>query len=253
MIVVVTSVNFLALPFIGYQAVGYLFLITVLFLSLFISFFHIVMFSILSALIWNFFFIPPFGTFHIARTEDIILNIMYIVTAIITGYLTSKIRRDEKLLAVREARTDTMQRITSIIAGARDRHSGIENVEKEVNLILSGKCKIIIKSDTARFDEVLRQILIGNEKELSVAMWAFEKGEMAGWSTETLSFTRALYVPLRGPSENMGLLSYWPGQGGALSQDDKNLLAATADQLAIYLEKEILRERAMAAHRPPDS
>jgi two-component system, OmpR family, sensor histidine kinase KdpD len=246
-IVAVSALNFLLIPYLGYQAVGYIFLLAVLALSFFVSFSYIILFAVISALLWNFFFIPPVGTFAISSTEDMIMNVVYIVTALVTGYLTSKIRRDEKLLALREARTDTMQRITSIIARAKDSLSCIEEIEKEIGLILPGKCKIVVKNDKIGFDEILRQIIIGNEKELSVAMLAFDKGEMAGWSTDTLSFTRALYVPLRGPSENIGILSYWPEQGGKLSREDKNFLLATANQLAIYLERELFRERASAA------
>jgi two-component system sensor histidine kinase KdpD len=249
MIVIVTLINFLIMPFIGYQAVGYIFLIAVLFLSLFLSFLHILLFAVLSALIWNFFFIPPFGTFHIARTEDVILNIMYIITSVITGYLTSKIRRDEKLLALREARTETMQRITLIIAGAKDRYACIRDVEKEIGLILPGKCQVIVKSDTAIFEEVLRQTITDNEKELAVAMLSYEKGELAGWSSDTLAFAKSLYLPLKGPSEAIGVLSFQPEREEILSPDEQGFLLATANQLAIYLEKEILRDRAIAARK----
>jgi len=247
MVLIISFINYLLTPYIGYEAVGFVFLFAVLVLSMFVSFIYIVLFAVLSALIWNFFFIPPTGTFVIANPTDIIMSVVYIITAIVTGYLTSKIRRDERLLAVREARTDTMHRITTIIARARDRLTCIEDIEREISVILPGKCKVIVKNDKTAFDKVLRQTITADEKELSVAMWAFEKGETAGWSTDTLTFSAAMYVPLKGPSENIGVLLYRPEHYRTLSQDEKNFLGAAADQLAIYLEREILKERALEA------
>ena len=247
MVFIISIINYLLAPYIGYEAVGFVFLFAVLVLSMFVSFLYIVLFAVISALTWNFFFIPPIGTFVIGNPADLIMSVVYIITAIVTGYLTSKIRRDERLLAVREARTDTMHRITTIIARARDRNACIEDIEREIGVMLPGKCKVIVKNDKSRFDEILRQTITGDEKELSVAMWAFEKGETAGWSTDTLTFAGAMYVPLKGPSENIGVLLYRPEHYRTLSQDEKNFLGATANQLAIYLEREILKERALEA------
>ena len=247
MVLIVSVINYLLAPYLGYEAVGFIFLFAVLVLSMFVSFIYIFLFAVFSALTWNFFFIPPTGTFVIANPTDLMMSVVYIITAIVTGYLTSKIRRDERLLALREARTDTMHRITTIIAGARDSLACIKDIEKEIGVILPGKCKVIVKSDKTSFDESLRQTITGDEKELSVAMWAYEKGETAGWSTDTLSFAGAMYLPLKGPSENIGVLLYRPEHYRALSQDEKNFLGAAANQLAIYLEREILKDRAMEA------
>jgi two-component system sensor histidine kinase KdpD len=247
MIVAVSGLNYLLAPFFGYEAVGFIFLFAVLLLSMFVSFLYIVIFAVLSVFIWNFFFIPPTWTFAIANSTDMIMSVVYILTALVTGYLTSKIRRDERLLAVREARADTMHRITTIIAGASDRRACIEEIEREVSVILPGKCKVIVKAEKIAFDETLRQTITGDEKELSVAMWAYEKGETAGWSTDTLSFAGALYVPLKGPSENIGVLLYRPEHYRGLSRNEKNFLDAAANQLAIYLEREILKERGVEA------
>jgi two-component system sensor histidine kinase KdpD len=52
--------------------------------------------ALLSALIWNFFFIPPRFTFHVGSTDDTILFVMYFVIALVNAVLTYKIRQIEK-------------------------------------------------------------------------------------------------------------------------------------------------------------
>ena len=244
-IISVSIFNIMVMPYVGYQAVGFIFLLAVLILSLFVSLVPIMLFALASAIIWDFFFIPPFGTLAILKKEDIIMSIAFILTSVITGYLTSKIRRDEKLLSIREARTDTLYRIVSVIAGAKDMHSCIVDVKDEIEAVLPGKCEIIVKEDNLKFEEQLRKSIFNDEKELSVAMWAYEKGKAAGWTTDTLSFARSLYLPLRGPSATVGVLSYTPKGEKALSPDEINLLFAIINQLSIFLEREIFRERAM--------
>jgi len=247
--VIITILNLIILPYVGYQAVGFIYLLAVLILSLFVSIVPIIIFALVSAFVWDFFFIPPFGTLAILKKQDIIMSIAFIITSIITGYLTSKIRRDEKLLSIRETRTDTMYKIVSVIAGARDRHSCIKDVEKEIETILPGKCKIFVKEDKIKFEDFLRQDIVNDEKELSVAMWAYEKGKAAGWTTDTLSFARSLYLPLRGPSATVGVLSYTPKGEKALSPDEINMLFAIINQLSIFLERELFREQVIEAQK----
>jgi two-component system sensor histidine kinase KdpD len=250
---VITALNFLVLPYIGYQTAGFIYLLAVLVLSLFVSIVPIILFAMVSAFAWDFFFIPPFGTLTIAHKNDIIMCIAFVFTSVITGYLTSKIRKDEKLLSLREARTDTMYRIVSVIAGAKDRHSAIVDVKDEIEAVFPGKCQIFIRNDKTKFEDILRKGIANDEKELSVAMWAFEKGRAAGWTSDTLASAKSLYIPLRGPSETVGILSYTPAHEKELSLDEVNMLFAVVNQLSIFIERELFREQALEAQEIRDS
>lgn len=241
--IVLTGLNLIILPFVGYQAVGFIYLLAVLVLSIFVSFIPIIIFALFSAIIWDFFFIPPFGTLLISNKEDIIMCIAFIITSVITGYLTSKIRKDQRLLSIREARTETMYRIVSVIAGARDIRSCIKDVINEIETVLPGKCDIFVQEGGVSFEDLMRKNIVNDEKELSVAMWVYEKGKAAGWTTDTLSFARSLYLPLRGPSATVGILSYTPKGEKALSPDEINMLFAIINQLSIFLERELFREQ----------
>ena len=43
--------------------------------------------SILSALVWNYIFIPPRFTFIISKTEDIMVYLVFFIVAIVTSNL----------------------------------------------------------------------------------------------------------------------------------------------------------------------
>ncbi len=81
----------------NYHLVPYLLLLTVSVLATFMSVIPVLIASTLSALVWNFFFIPPHFTFHIEKTEDLLLFAMFFMIAIINGVLTSRIRQMSEL------------------------------------------------------------------------------------------------------------------------------------------------------------
>jgi two-component system sensor histidine kinase KdpD len=58
--------------------------------------------AVLSAFIWNYFFIQPIYTFHIERGEDILLFFMYFVVAFINSILTYRIKKAEKRVRDKE-------------------------------------------------------------------------------------------------------------------------------------------------------
>lgn len=81
----------------GYYAVSFILLILVSILATFLKTGPVLVSSLLSLLVWNFFFIPPHNTFHIEKTEDILMFVMFGLVVIINGVFTWRVRRQEKL------------------------------------------------------------------------------------------------------------------------------------------------------------
>lgn len=93
---------YLLVDYIGYRAVALIMLFAVSFLAIILSVYPVLMAAVLSALIWDFFFIPPHFTFHIEKPEDILMLVMYFMIALLNGILTSRIRHYEKHERLRE-------------------------------------------------------------------------------------------------------------------------------------------------------
>lgn len=71
--------------------------------------------SILSALIWNFFFIPPLFTFHIANGEDGLMFLMYFIIALVHTTLSFKIKEAEKLNRDKEDKEKTIKLYNTLL------------------------------------------------------------------------------------------------------------------------------------------
>jgi len=94
---------------IGYHSVALLLMATVSILAIFFTLYPVLLAATMSALIWDYFFIPPHFTFHVGSSEDILLLMMYFVIALINGVLTSKIRGMEKLELQKEERHNAIK------------------------------------------------------------------------------------------------------------------------------------------------
>lgn len=87
MIIVASVGCFFLVELTGYRVVALILLLVVSVQAILFNIFPVLLTALLSALIWNFFFIPPLFTFYIGNTEDALLFLMYFVIASINAFL----------------------------------------------------------------------------------------------------------------------------------------------------------------------
>ncbi len=114
-IILISSICYLFVGFIGYHVVALILLLAVSILAMFLDFYPIITAAILSALIWNFVFIQPQATLNITNPEDALLFLMYFVIAIMNAVFTSKIRKAEGLVRQRKERENTLQLYNTLL------------------------------------------------------------------------------------------------------------------------------------------
>ena len=114
-IIVVSAICFGLSGFIGYRVAALILLLTVSLLAISFDIIPVLISAVLSAFIWDFFFIPPRFTIHVDTTEDAILLIMYFVIAMISGVLTHKIRQVEKLSMIKEEKANSVKLYNTIL------------------------------------------------------------------------------------------------------------------------------------------
>lgn len=158
--IVVSIICYSLSNLIGYRSVALLLMATVSILAIFFTLFPVLVAATLSALIWDFFFIPPHFTFHVQNSEDVLMLLMYFIIALINGVLTSKIRRMEKSELQKEERQNTIKLYKTLfdslshelrtpiatIVGASD-----NLLQKNSNVSESDKTKLIDEISIAAF------------------------------------------------------------------------------------------------------
>lgn len=242
--------------FIGYRAVGFIFLLAAIVVGMFGSIGAVIFAASMSALIWNYFFIPPRFTFAINNTEDFLMCIAFFGVALITGFLTNRIRFHEKVMREREERTNVLYEVLKDIANATEKSDFLTKVTERVGALLEASCGVVLKSNQGKleFEDAKSYSVRLNEKDQAVAQWCFENKKSAGWSTDTLAQSRALFLPLKGTSETVGVFVFQPTKKSRkLDLEKESLLFSIVRQLSVSIEKHFLTKRFAETQRLKDS
>jgi two-component system sensor histidine kinase KdpD len=242
-------------PFIGYRAVGFIFLLAVMTVGMIGTLGPVIFAAFFSALTWNYFFIPPRMTFVIREPEDVILCLSFLVVAMILGYLTTRVRFHERIIREREERTNVLYEVLQDIANSRDKSEFLTKTLARLGHLLKADCGVFLadQSGKLQFEFARRYAIPLDEKAQAVASWAFQSQKAAGWSTDTLSEAKALYLPLKGPSELVGVFVFRPRGQRRLVIDQENLLYSIVRQLAISLERHFFEKRLQESQRLKES
>jgi two-component system sensor histidine kinase KdpD len=115
LILLIACVGFSLSEIIGYRVVAFLLLVSVSLLAMFFDIIPVLFASLLSAFVWNFFFIPPRFTFSVGQTEDRFMLLMYFVISLLNAVLTFKIRQAEKKARVKQEKEKSLQLYDTLI------------------------------------------------------------------------------------------------------------------------------------------
>ena len=155
LILITALIGFYTSPYIGYRVVALILLLELSILAMIYDILPVLVTSVLSAIIWNFFFIPPIFNFSIGTTEDILLFLMYFFVALINTVLTFKIKQYEKKVRDRVEREKTLKLYDTIISSlSHELRTPIAAIIGSIDTIQENKDKL----DSESVDELLSEI-----------------------------------------------------------------------------------------------
>ena len=226
----------------GPRVPGLVFLLAVVLLALFVGRGPMLLAGTLSALAWNFFFLPPQLTFTISRPEDAVLFGTYFVVALVLGQLVARIRFQADAERRREERSTALYELTRELAEAGSRDEVVWQLLGQVTRIFHVPAAVSVPADD-KLSPHPDNVFVLTEKELSVSDWAFRHRKAAGRFTDNLPGADALHLPLATDRRVFGVLAVaLPNQSLSLAQRD--LLETFARQAALVLDRIDLRSAA---------
>jgi two-component system sensor histidine kinase KdpD len=203
--------------------------------------------SFLSVLAFDFFMVPPYLTFAVTDTEYLITFAVMLVISILISSLTHRIQMQAEASRRRERRTEVLYRLSRRLAETVGTHQLAVAAEAELSASLAGEPVILLPDDQGKLKTVVGGPVgrTASQRELAVAQWTFEHGELAGVGTDTLPDADALYVPLTGSKGAVGVLAVRPSGPDRFDAPDlRQLLETLASQIALALERDRLAEQA---------
>lgn len=194
--------------------------------------------SVLSVLVYDFFFVPPVFTLTVASPQDILALAIYVSVAILTSNLMAKVREQAHAARMREARTSVLYGLSREMAGSAGLDNVLRAIVTEIAETQAAQVVVLLPlGDTleARAQQPAGVALTGTER--GAAVWAWRHSQTTGRGTDTLPGVDWLFLPLRTVRGVMGVLGLRVEQTGQISPSQRRLLEAMADQAAIGIER----------------
>lgn len=205
-----------------------------------------ILISLLSVLAFDFFFVPPRFSFTVEDAQYIVTFAVMFLVAVVISQLTNLIRQQAEAARLQQRQTAAMHALSRELAGTR----GIENIlqvaVKHFSEIFACQGAALLPDETGKLKVVAGDPGIFSKdiiKELGVARWAYDAGQMAGWETQTLPSTEILYVPLQAAHTTLGVLALRPHEPErSLPPEQARLLEALIKLVTLPLEVERLEK-----------
>jgi len=196
--------------------------------------------SIISMLAYDFFFVPPYYSFFVFSLKNFITLVMMLIISQVIGYLTVITRRHAALEHDTAQHSATLHALIRQLATARGKLNILRVGTEYIGEYFNSEVLILLpENNRLEIRASFRSAQPLNEKELSVARWVFDLGQIAGRGTDTLPFSNALYVPLLSQQGPVGVLRVRPLRSEILfTPEQTRLLEACANQIALVLEVE---------------
>ncbi len=239
----------LLLPFTGYSFAAMVFLFGVVVAALRLGRGPVLMMAAVSALAWDYFFIPPTFTFTIEKPEDMVMFGMFFVVALSMGHLTSRLRQRELAERRRQRQTAALLRVTQNAALSAEPEKGLVSALRVINELLGAETSLIVRNSDHSLPAKAHKAstFVPEGKEWGVVAWTYDHHQAAGRFTGTLPQSMASWFPLQTSTSTMGVLGVLLPGKEAMDFATQQTIEAFALQLALVLEKEHFIEAASRA------
>jgi two-component system, OmpR family, sensor histidine kinase KdpD len=227
-------------------SIGMLFLVPVLLSAVSFGLRPALFAALLSALCYNFFFLPPLYTFTIADPNNVLSFGVLLFVAVIGGNLTARVRAQADLAARRAGVAGELFNFSGKVAGLAQLDDILWAVSFQIASML--KCNVVILLPNRAGQLEIRGAYPPEDElsadDIAAATWSWERGQAAGRNAETLPGARRLFLPMRTGGGKVGVLGLQrPDDKALFTPDERRLLDALNDQTALAIERARLVEQ----------
>lgn len=237
----VTLAGFMFTPLAGVHATAMLFLLATVLLALHVERGPALLAAALSALCWDFFFLPPVFKFQMYHLEDLLLMAMYFVVALTLEQLTARIRAQEAGERQRESRATALYLLIRDLAEATTAGQFVPKVVEHIGRSFDAQVAVLLPDKGGRpAVQPGSSLALEGEADSAAAEWAFERRQPAGRHTGNLPLANAFFLPLESGARSLGVIGLRLAQSEPLTLHQRNLLDAMNQQIALALDRQVL-------------
>jgi two-component system, OmpR family, sensor histidine kinase KdpD len=199
--------------------------------------------AVLNVAAFDFFFVPPRFSFAVSDVQYLLTFFIMLAVGLITGQLTAGLRFQARVASHREERAGSLYEIARDLSGAVQIDQVIKISRESIERTFRATAAILLPDQNGQ----IAMPSLGTSPsmadkplniEIGIAQWAFDRGQPAGFSTDTLPGSEILYIPLRAPTRARGVLAVKANNRRLLRiPEQRQLLDTFAALIAIALER----------------
>lgn len=208
--------------------------------------------SLLSVIVFNFFFAEPRFTLMATDTGYPVTFIIMLAASIMASTLATRVKKQARQSAQKAYYTDLLLTSSQKIQQGRDEKDILCIAAMQLSKLLDRPIlyavagndqELKFESVDSEHPENAQELLASlTTEEMGVADWVVKNNKRAGATTNTLSNAKNLYLSVRGIQGGMGIVGVPVKQYPELEVFEKNLMIAILNQSGIILERRRLRQ-----------
>jgi two-component system, OmpR family, sensor histidine kinase KdpD len=204
--------------------------------------------SVLSFLVYNFFFIPPLYTFTIAEPYELLALVIFLLVAVISSALAGRVREQARIAANRMRAMRRLHEFTRRLSGLATLDGVAEGAASEIHASLGRPVVVLL----AQNDDIALTAAWPPDTldaaAMTAARWAYNHVEPAGADTGTLPIIPWYFVPLRVGTKTLGVVGIAKEKGAPpIDSEARALLETLVEQAAAALERASLSREMVSA------
>jgi two-component system, OmpR family, sensor histidine kinase KdpD len=186
---------------------------------------------------FDFFFIPPYGTFSVAAAQHWVSLAVYSAVGLTVGGVVAQLRRARLESQARQAETQVLYELSQSLATESSLEAKLERILVRLRETLGASgAAVLVESDGA-----LRVVARAGESLSEPALRALLSGAGPEEPVLLAGPPSAMVAALR---STLGRVGWLLAVGSALDDDNQRLLATFANQAAVAIEQARLGEEA---------
>ena len=215
-------------PLVGLNSVDLLYLLPVIATATFFGLRASLAASLAAALAYNFFFLPPIYTFTISDPQNVVTLLVLVAVAVVASQMTGRLKREATIGARTATENAALAAFGQRLAAVSDEPGTAAAVCEEVAKLLD--CSTVLYARIA-----LTPLAVGASPpnpligplDMAAVDWAFERGEVTGAGSGTLTASEWQFHPLKTALGVLGVLGMARQNGGDPVPADKRVLFTT--------------------------
>ncbi len=199
----------------------------------------------ISVLLFNFLFIPPQYTLHIAEAQYLLTFVGLFTAGIVIASLTTRAHYQTQAARQREYEKTQLLSLTKELSATVDGGETINRVVRHIRQTFGYEVGLYLEEDDELHLATQSDIFSADNIDLSLIRWAHTYKQPAGMGTGTKPDEQVYYLPLVTANHSLGVLALLVDEPIIVAK--QHLLHAFASQVALALEAVQLGEQAQQA------